>query len=176
MWPNPQFPENLVIFTGKILNGKLHFLYSVSLVQFLIMYSVLPHLLGVTFKYARHMERYWTKIVFRVKQFVICLKFVNFQKNIEISENLKGHLYLGAFSLKMSVSCQEIDQQSFVLCNIPTDVVDVCSTLPHPADRNCILKVNFKRKISIGAMFTLNLKSECEIKFYYETTAECEIK
>ena len=28
MWPNPQFPGDLVTFTGKILNGKLHFFYS----------------------------------------------------------------------------------------------------------------------------------------------------
>ena len=25
MWPNPQFPADLVTFTEKILNGKLHF-------------------------------------------------------------------------------------------------------------------------------------------------------
>ena len=25
---NPQFPENLITFTGEILNGKPHFLYS----------------------------------------------------------------------------------------------------------------------------------------------------
>ena len=25
MWPNPQFPADLVTFTGEILNGKLHF-------------------------------------------------------------------------------------------------------------------------------------------------------
>ena len=25
MWPNPQFPADLVKFTEKILNGKLHF-------------------------------------------------------------------------------------------------------------------------------------------------------
>ena len=30
MWPNPQFPVGLVTFTGEILNGKLHFLCSVS--------------------------------------------------------------------------------------------------------------------------------------------------
>ena len=30
MWPNPQFPADLVTFTEEILNGKLHFLYSVS--------------------------------------------------------------------------------------------------------------------------------------------------
>ena len=29
MWPNPQFPANLVTFTEEILNGKLHFLCSV---------------------------------------------------------------------------------------------------------------------------------------------------
>ena len=28
MWPNPQFPANLVTFTEEILNGKLHFLRS----------------------------------------------------------------------------------------------------------------------------------------------------
>ena len=30
MWPNPQFPADLVPFTEEILNGKLHFLRSVS--------------------------------------------------------------------------------------------------------------------------------------------------
>ena len=25
MWPNPQFPEDLVSFIEEILNGKLHF-------------------------------------------------------------------------------------------------------------------------------------------------------
>ena len=28
MWPNPQFPTDLVTFTEEILNGKLHFLRS----------------------------------------------------------------------------------------------------------------------------------------------------
>ena len=28
MWPNPQFPADLVIFIEEILDGKLHFLYS----------------------------------------------------------------------------------------------------------------------------------------------------
>ena len=30
MWPNPQFPADLVTFTEEILNGKLHFLCSVK--------------------------------------------------------------------------------------------------------------------------------------------------
>ena len=30
MWPNPQFSADLVTFTEEILNGKLHFLCSVS--------------------------------------------------------------------------------------------------------------------------------------------------
>ena len=25
MWPNPQFPADLITFTEEILNGKLHF-------------------------------------------------------------------------------------------------------------------------------------------------------
>ena len=28
MWPNPQFPADLVTITEEILNGKLHFLCS----------------------------------------------------------------------------------------------------------------------------------------------------
>ena len=28
MWPNPQFPADLVTFTEEIINGKLHFLCS----------------------------------------------------------------------------------------------------------------------------------------------------
>ena len=31
MWPNPQFPADLVTFTEEILNVKLYFLYSVRL-------------------------------------------------------------------------------------------------------------------------------------------------
>ena len=30
MWPNPQFPADMVTFTEEILNGKLHFLCSDS--------------------------------------------------------------------------------------------------------------------------------------------------
>ena len=30
MWPNAQFPADLVTFTEEILNGKFHFLSSVS--------------------------------------------------------------------------------------------------------------------------------------------------
>ena len=28
MWPNPQFPADLITFTGEILNGKIHFLFN----------------------------------------------------------------------------------------------------------------------------------------------------
>ena len=35
MWPNPQFPADLVTFTGAILNGKLHFLCSDRNIVFL---------------------------------------------------------------------------------------------------------------------------------------------
>ena len=32
MWPNPPFPADLVTFTEEILNGKLHFLCSKTLI------------------------------------------------------------------------------------------------------------------------------------------------
>ena len=28
MWPNPELPADLIIFTEEIVNGKLHFLCS----------------------------------------------------------------------------------------------------------------------------------------------------
>ena len=37
MWPNPQFPADLVTFTKEILKGKLHFLCSVLKESFLIL-------------------------------------------------------------------------------------------------------------------------------------------
>ena len=33
MWPNPHETADLVTFTGEILNGKLHFLYSENSVK-----------------------------------------------------------------------------------------------------------------------------------------------
>ena len=38
MWPNPQFPANLVTFTEEILNGKLHFWWND--VRVLVGYSI----------------------------------------------------------------------------------------------------------------------------------------
>ena len=51
MWPNPQFPADVVTYTGEILNGKLHFLCSVSkfpVINYFSNHGVHPHL-GLTF-------------------------------------------------------------------------------------------------------------------------------
>ena len=40
MWPNPQFPADLVTFTEEILNEKLHFLSSVKSLQYIPKESV----------------------------------------------------------------------------------------------------------------------------------------
>ena len=34
MWPNPQFPSDLVTFAEETLNGKLHFLCSERIILF----------------------------------------------------------------------------------------------------------------------------------------------
>ena len=34
MWPNPQFPADLVTFTDEILNEKFHFLCEIALCSF----------------------------------------------------------------------------------------------------------------------------------------------
>ena len=36
MWPDPQFSADLVTFTEKIFNEKLHFLCSVEKIQWLV--------------------------------------------------------------------------------------------------------------------------------------------
>ena len=38
MWPNPQFPADLITFTEEILNEKLHFLYSESKAIYMIIF------------------------------------------------------------------------------------------------------------------------------------------
>ena len=55
MWPNPQFPADLVSFTKEILNGKLHFLCSVlsgssSSLEAIVTSFLPPLLLGSSWK------------------------------------------------------------------------------------------------------------------------------
>ena len=38
MWPNPQFPADLITFTEESLNEKLHFLYSESKAIYIIIF------------------------------------------------------------------------------------------------------------------------------------------
>ena len=38
MWPNPQFPADLVTFAEEILNGKLHFLCSDDYIRITILF------------------------------------------------------------------------------------------------------------------------------------------
>ena len=42
------------------------------------------------------------------------------------------------------------------LCNVLIDVVDICNTLPRPADSNGIVIIKLKRKYNTKAMFILN--------------------
>ena len=47
MWPNPQFPADLVTLSEKILNGKLHFFNCVSLLCYWHFLKVFPSLCSV---------------------------------------------------------------------------------------------------------------------------------
>ena len=40
MWPNSQFPADLVTFTGEILNAKLYFLCNVSCGAFTVLTNI----------------------------------------------------------------------------------------------------------------------------------------
>ena len=52
------------------------------------------------------------------------------------------------------------------LCNIPIDVVDVCNTLPRPADSNGIIKVKLKRKLQYrGHVYFESVRPNFILKF-----------
>ena len=51
MWPNPQFPADLALFTREILNGKLHFLCNESYIQMIRVVLVLLTLVNI-FRFA----------------------------------------------------------------------------------------------------------------------------
>ena len=45
-------------------------------------------------------------------------------------------------------------------CNIPIDIVDMCNTLPRPADSNDIVKVEINRKLQYrGHVYFKSVKS-----------------
>ena len=74
MWPNPQETEDLVTFTEKILNGKLHFLCS-EIAWFLLVYLV-------SINTAKHQIEHYTK------QFSVLVIYIQRSKYCKISEKL----------------------------------------------------------------------------------------
>ena len=60
MWPNPQFPADMVTFTEEIINGKLHFLCSEFFLFFLT--AFLDELLFWTF-FLKKGQVYWFKFI-----------------------------------------------------------------------------------------------------------------
>ena len=90
MWPNPQFPADLVIFAEEIPNGKLHFLCSGSVLQKLwIVRWVECVRLKLTFSHGRLYANFG-KFIFLVRTTV---KF----RNLQISKNSE-HPYKQNFS------------------------------------------------------------------------------
>ena len=52
------------------------------------------------------------------------------------------------------------------LCNMPIDIVDVCNTLPGPADSNGIIKVKLKRKLQYrGHVYFESVRPNFILKF-----------
>ena len=51
MWPNPQFPADLVTFTEEILNGKLHFcaVQRSYLIQWIATFKIFYRILIICF-------------------------------------------------------------------------------------------------------------------------------
>ena len=102
------------------------------------MYSSLQHFLRVTLTYARQLERSSNKI---------CLSKIYIYRKFNIGR-LEWVLIARRFLFeKTSIMVKGYSSQlKGVLCNIPIDVINVCNTLPRPADSKVIIIVKLKRK------------------------------
>ena len=60
---------------------------------------------------------------------VLIVRRLQFKKVITTLKDLKSHKFKGE------------------ICNVPTDVVSTCNTLPRPADSNGLVTVKLKRKL-----------------------------
>ena len=60
MWPNPQFPANLITFTEEIINGKLPFLYSALGFMWIIGFYT-----NILIIYFWHIEKVFDKILLK---------------------------------------------------------------------------------------------------------------
>ena len=59
MWPNPQFPADLVTLIEEILNGKLHFLCSVSCSRHVFQTSTKDHEVSWQSRFQDVLWRFW---------------------------------------------------------------------------------------------------------------------
>ena len=66
MWPNPQFPADLVAFAEEILNEKLHFLYCVVWTCSDSPGLPKPFYSGYCLEYLLHTQLWWQYKVLRV--------------------------------------------------------------------------------------------------------------
>ena len=57
---------------------------------------------------ARHVDKNFQKIVLLGNQFLTYLRFLKYQKNLEISEDLKGSLKQDDYFLEKSASCRKV--------------------------------------------------------------------
>ena len=124
MWPNPQFPADLAIFTEEILNRKLRFLcsdYTMSL--------FLKHLI-VTFEnivFLRKIYMIWSSSFYR-KSYVIwnitAPYFLKLRKNTEINYENKNLTYC-----EISPHCTKIGVWSHLLNKSLIEIFFFCAVL-----------------------------------------------
>ena len=98
---------------------------------------------------ARHEDKNFQKIVFLVKQFFNILEVSELTKEFRDIRRLEWVLIARRLLLR-KISIMPKSQSAKLkgtLCNVPIDAVDVCKTLPRPADSNRIVIVKLKRKL-----------------------------
>ena len=128
MWPNPQFPADLVIFTVEILNGILHFLCS-AWVRLIIW--------GITW-----IDTTLSKIVFCVKQMVALET---------ISRNLSSQgafqVYSTFFSLTWSICSKSLFSKTTPICKFCLKLT-VKALKRDSSSQSSIFMVNLKQILS----------------------------
>ena len=151
MWPNPQFPADLVIITEEIFNGKLHFLFSG-------LYTLKPwKRLWFSYVFRVHKKDFWHEVSY------VSLPFVDFNF-ILVSNFLVSYLIFHCLENTFIISC-------LLRCCITTaqkmkfsikDFFSNCSfprIWPHLLKECLMEKFNFCAAYSIEIFFFIDPQS-----------------
>ena len=135
MWTNLQFPADLVIFTEEILNGKIHFLYSVKDLSFCKLLIVI-----------KSSRRKVFVLIFIISSITIS-KSEQVLVGLKFKMNLKMYVFQN-LSLSSDCSCNYTRKYIFCKSNGPGNIMFSCEV------SDIVKNIIFYRTLSVAASET----------------------